>query len=142
MKRAEHRTDYILIKAHTNSEWDNCEYAVIKIEEEWLSQLWQREKITQAFKEDFNFLTLTYCDSPEGYYNSTQTCYPTGLLMEGESYCFVVPEYEELENLPVPENQLDAHELVLDRYGNAQFRAYGNTLMRNFIPRVFLFGNY
>ncbi len=34
MKKVNNETDYILIKAHTGSEWDTCEFAVIHITNE------------------------------------------------------------------------------------------------------------
>ena len=35
MKLSDKTTAHILVKANTNSEWDNCEFAIIHLSEEW-----------------------------------------------------------------------------------------------------------
>lgn len=35
MKLSDKATAHILVKANTNSEWDNCGFAIIHLSEEW-----------------------------------------------------------------------------------------------------------
>lgn len=38
MKTSLQPTEYLLIKAMTDSEWDDCGFAIIRISEEWKSR--------------------------------------------------------------------------------------------------------
>lgn len=125
MKRADNRTDYVLVKARTNSEWDSISFAVFQVTDEWLQSLQARMNKLQPFTDDFNFWEHIYFGSPEGFYETPDDWDLDEILNEGEVWTFVETNGEELEQLPVPENRLDTHLLVLDRYGNVQFKAYG-----------------
>ncbi len=43
----------------------------------------------------------------------------------------------ELENYPVPENRLDAYQLIITKYGTAQFKAYGKHTGEEFYTEDF-----
>ncbi|WES98317.1 hypothetical protein P2W68_01590 [Chryseobacterium arthrosphaerae] len=45
-------TEYLLIKAMTDSEWDNCNFAVINITEDWKQTQKARLKVTKLLKND------------------------------------------------------------------------------------------
>ena len=42
MKRSDQPTEYIFIKAYTNSEWDYCDFAIIRITEQWRTVMRKR----------------------------------------------------------------------------------------------------
>jgi len=137
MKRADKRTDYVLLEARTGSEWDCCAFVVIKITDGWLRQLQERYDRLEPFKDDLSFSGHSYFDSPEGYYNPPDGWEVDELLEQGEVWTFVETDEEELSRLPVPENALDTHMMVLDKYGNARFTAYGKYTGEEFFTEDF-----
>jgi hypothetical protein len=127
MKRTNNKTDYILMRANTISEWDDCDFAIIHITNEWVQLLEKRLHAINPFTGDNSFYHLSYWESPEGFYKNPDDEMQSAdeILHANEDWCFVLLEENELEKFPVPENSLDAQQLMVDRYGNASYKAYG-----------------
>lgn len=126
MKRADKNTGYLMVRAYTGSEWDICDYAIIKIDKAWIQTMQQRMAAVEPFKKDNLFCGLSYWDAPENFFkdNEDDTITADGIIGE-EDWCFVETTKEELESLPQPESRLDTHRLMIDRYGNFCYKAYG-----------------
>src|SRR5690606_33918069 len=137
MKRADKRTDYVMVKARTNSEWDNVDFVLFHVTDGWLQTLRTRLEMLQPFTEDMDFWEHAYFGSPEGYYTSPDDWNAEELLSESEAWAFVEATAEELEQLPTPESRLDTDQLTLDRYGNLQFKAYGKYTGEEFYTEGF-----
>jgi len=129
MKRSDQPTEYIFIKAYTNSEWDYCDFAIIRITEQWRTVMRKRLNLLEPFKYDNSFYSHHYWDSPEGFYTNIvdeeDTDITDLILKEDEEWAFVTLAENELNTFPVPENRLDTHQLVLTKFGSARFKAYG-----------------
>lgn len=127
MTKANNKTDYLLLKAFTNSEWDTCDFVIVKLTNEWRQVMQKRLEAVIPFKEDSSFYYHSYWASPEGFFKNPddESQSVDEIIGENEDWCFVSLEENELENLSVPENSLDCHQLIIDRYGNASFKAYG-----------------
>ncbi|RYF98319.1 MAG: hypothetical protein EOO07_38330, partial [Chitinophagaceae bacterium] len=111
MKRSTKPTAYILIKACTNSEWDPIDFAVIHLTELFKNNLRQRLADVEHFKEDGSFYNLTYWDSSSGFYCNSKKG-TAKILREDEDWSFVDLDAEEERGFTVPENQLEAHQLM------------------------------
>lgn len=129
MKRSDQPTEYILIKAYSTSEVDYCNFAIIRITEQWIADMLKRMDLLEPFKDDNSFYSHHYLDSPEGYYtniyNKEEDADITDLILtEDGEWTFVTLAENELNTFPVPENRLDTHQLVLTKGGLARFTAY------------------
>lgn len=131
-------TDHILIKARTNSEWDNCGFAVITLSENW--KKWQRERLdaTKALTGDHDFLSVCfYEDSVDFYQIPEDDVSNADELLAGKDWVFIEVSDEELENLTPPENSLDCYRLFIYRDGNAKYTAYGRHTSEEFWTEKF-----
>jgi hypothetical protein len=141
MKRAEQPTEYIFIKAGTQSEWDYCDFAIIKLTDKWQSDMRTRLALLEPFKADDSFYNHTYWDYPEGFYTNIldddREDIAETILNEGEEWAFVSLAENELDTFPVPESRLDTYQLVLTKYGTARFKAYGKHTGEEFLTEDF-----
>jgi hypothetical protein len=129
MKRSQQPTEYIFIKVRTNSEWDDCEFAIIHITQEWLQTMRDRLCAIQPFTNDIYFHKHTYWDMPCGFYDSPDDMDINGLsdsvLNAGEDFAFITLDENELENLPVPQSTLDSYQLQIYNSGKIKYTALG-----------------
>lgn len=128
MKRSDKATGYVLIRAYTNSEWDSCDFAIIHITPEWLQRFVRYYgEAERLYKNDSSFAHIEYWSAPKGFYIDNDDSPDTAneILGTETDWSFVELEQNELDNLPVPENALNAFLLRITHYGQASFRAYG-----------------
>ncbi len=126
MKKASNNTDYILVKADTDSDWDNCHYALIHCTAEWKEQMQQRLKSVQSVENEIGFASLNYYDTSVDFYRAdekTQT--EINQVLGKKEWTFVELDENEQETFLMPENRLDTYRLSLYRYGTAMYSAYG-----------------
>lgn len=126
MKTTSQPTDYILIKAQTNSDWDECHFAIILCSQEWKEQTRQRLKTVQHIETEIGFVSLNYYDTAVDFYRAdekTQTEINQNLGVK--DWAFIELDENEQETFLVPENRLDTFRLSLYRYGTAMFSASG-----------------
>lgn len=126
MKTTSQPADYILIKAQTNSDWDECHFAIIHCSQEWKEQTQQRLKTVQFIESEIGFVSLNYYDTAVDFYRAdekTQT--EINQILGEKDWVFVELDENEQETFLVPENRLDTFRLSLYRYGTAMFSAYG-----------------
>ena len=126
MKTASNITDYILVKADTNSEWDNCHFALIHCTAEWKEQMQQRLETVQSVENEIGFASLNYYDTSVDFYRADEKAQTEINQVLGEKdWTFVELDENERETFPVPENRLDTYRLSLYRYGTAIYTAHG-----------------
>lgn len=126
MRKASNITDYILVKADTNSDWDNCHYALIHCTAEWKEQMQQRLETVQSVENEIGFASLNYYDTSVDFYRAdekTQT--EINQMLSDKEWTFVELDENEQETFLVPENRLDTYRLSLYRYGTAIYTAHG-----------------
>ena len=143
MKKTEHGTEYILLKAYTESEWDFCSFAIIHITEEWKKTLTGRLEALVAFKDDGNFCHLSYWGAPTGFYKDPddEAQRAEAILGQEDDWCFIELEETVPDNLPTPENKLGAHQLIIGKYGSALYKAYGKHTGEEFYTAEFGIGD-
>jgi len=126
MKSAINNTGYMLIKARTNSEWDNCEFAIVYITEDWIKEQTKRLEAVNPFAGDYSFQSLNYYDSAVDFYITGENDQPDiEALLAGKEWVFVELTGDEQEAFAVPENRLNCYRLKVYGSGNAQYCAYG-----------------
>ncbi|HBC37840.1 hypothetical protein [Limibacterium fermenti] len=138
MKKATNITDYILVKAYTDSEWDECHFAIIHCTKEWKEKMKQCLQAVQQFTEDYNFCSLNYYDTAVDFYRTDEEEHTDIDTLLGEKdWTFVELEENEQETFLVPENRLDTYRLHLYRNGTAMYSAYGKNTGEEFYTEEF-----
>ena len=69
MKLSDKTTAHILVKANTNSEWDNCEFAIIHLSEEWKKEQVKRLALVKPL-EGNHYFWLVLRANGTGYYTA------------------------------------------------------------------------
>ena len=123
MKRSKIPTDYALIKAETNSEWDCCDFAIIQLTDSWRSVMQNRLNRIAVFQDDDSFCHQAYWDAVVKFYQDGIEV--EKLLSNDENWAFVKIKERELRRFSIVESKLDAYQLILTKYGGAYFTAYG-----------------
>lgn len=126
MKVSEKPTGHILVRAHSNSEWDSCEFAIITISEKWKQEQLKRLEIVKPFAEDYDFQSLNFYDGSADFYQTDDGGLPDlDELLAGKDWAYIELDEEELDNLTPPESSLDCYRLAIYRDGDAKYKAYG-----------------
>lgn len=138
MKLSDKPTAYILLRAGTNSEWDNCDFAIVHITENWKTEQQKRLKAVEPFEDDYYFQSMNYYDTAVDFYTVDDEDNPDLEKWLGEKpMVFVEVDKDELETLSVPENRLDCYRLVLYKTGTAMYKAYSKHTSEEFYTEEF-----
>ncbi|HMM16747.1 MAG TPA: hypothetical protein PKC47_04340 [Petrimonas sp.] len=126
MKATSTITDFILVKADTNSDWDECQFALIHCTEEWKEQMQQRLKALQSVEDEHAFVSIAFYDTSVDFYRTDEDEQPDiHALLNEKEWSFVELDKNEREALLQPENRLVAYRLSLYRHGTAIYTAHG-----------------
>lgn len=126
MKVSDKPTGHILVRAHSNSEWDSCEFAIVSISEKWKEEQLKRLEFIKPFVEDYVFQSLSFYDYSVDFYQTGEDGLPDlDELLAGKDWTFIELNEEEPDNLTPPESSLDCYRLAIYRDGDAQYKAYG-----------------
>ena len=131
MKKADKPTDYILVKAETNSDWDSCDFAIITISDKWKEQQAKRLADLEYIKEDNYFLDASYREESVNFYRLKQTKLteePTpnlDNLLGDTNWTFVELDEEEQEQFSTPKSYFNCYKLKIDRYSDFHYIANG-----------------
>ena len=98
MKRSDKPTDYIILKAETTSEFDNCEFAVMHITPEWNKRMAGRLQLLKLIQKDNSFTSLAFVETVEGFYTFSENIHPP--FTGRETWCFIEITPAELQELP------------------------------------------
>lgn len=128
MKISQQPTNTILVRAHCQSEWDNCDYALISCGEVWREDMQKRLEAANQFNDyDNSLIAFKYSDYSAGFYVSSEEDIVKLLSETGpdSEWAFVELEEKEEDSLTTPENRLDCHMLNLYKDGAGAYIAYG-----------------
>lgn len=131
MKITEKATDKILVRAYTNSEWDNCNFAIIHINDKWKDRMRKRIKlITPIASEDKAFAAVQYYDTSVHFYHEEEEWLDT--ILGSRYWSFVELDDAEEKDFPVPENRLNIYRLSLFSNGVLMYAAWGKHTQEEF----------
>src|SRR5690554_2178079 len=138
MKLSDKPTEYVLLKAGTNSEWDDCNFAIVHITEDWRKEQQQRLEMVKPFAKDYFLQSLNYYDTAVDFYTADEDDNPDLYRwLENKPMAYVEIDKDELEILSVPENRLDCYRLVMYKTGTAMYTAYGKHTSEEFWTEEF-----
>ncbi|TKC59100.1 hypothetical protein FBD94_16305 [Pedobacter hiemivivus] len=124
MKRSRKPTEHILIKANTTSDWDRVEFAIIYATASWKALIQTRLQAISQFKADKDFNCHSFWDRSISYYNSPDRRIAKGILGRHEDWAYITFTPEEELTFMHPENQIEAHQLLITANGIAHYKAY------------------
>ena len=76
MKTSTKPTEYLLIKAMTNSEWDDCNFAIININKDWKQNQKKRLEAVKVVENDYDLKWLNYADTNVEFFKFSDEKYP------------------------------------------------------------------
>ncbi len=131
MKLSEQPTNQIIVRADCNSEWDNCDFAVITLREGWAEEIGKRLEIARALHENPNFFSTRYFDSSASFYRINYE--ETGDVLPGnKDWSFVELDDGEEDRFLEPESALELYTLTLYKDGCGRYKASGSHTGENF----------
>ncbi len=128
MQLSDTPTGHILVKARTNSEWDDCDFAIVRLSGNWKQKQFGRLDAARTVAAgDPSFLCLTFYDSSADFYReSDENDRPAvSELLKDRVWAFVEIGEEELKHLTPPENTLGCYRIAIYGNGDARYKAYG-----------------
>jgi hypothetical protein len=123
MKQSKTPTPFIMVRAYTISEWDNCDFVILEITDNWLVTLQERAAKLELFKQDTDFEAAGWFDWPLGFFVDP----PEELaeVLSEEGWLFIETTDDEINKLARPENALDLHQIRIYAGGTFQYVANG-----------------
>ncbi|UUC44153.1 hypothetical protein [Flavobacterium cerinum] len=137
MKTTNKNTGYVLLKASTSSEWDFCDFAIIRITEEWKFEQMKRLVTITGLKGDPDLLSMNYYDTSATFYQIGETPLLIDDILCENEWTFVILEKDEEENFCLPESKLDYYTLVIRPDSTAFYKAYGKYTDEEFRTKSF-----
>lgn len=120
---------YIIVKAFTDSDWDTCDYALIKIDGNTIGRIQEQQKAIGNLMKDSRGIMNSFCKMC--FYTSIVDfyCFDEEVITEDETnlekpYIIDLSE-EQLQKLIVPEARLELYKYELYSYNSLRFTAYG-----------------
>lgn len=124
--------NYLIIKATTNSIWDNCNFAIIPIDQSAIDY-WQKiakvsSNIPKELSLEYTGGSITLYEDYANYFADSSEL-PEGMEEELEQAecCWIIKELSEesIEGFTLPESRLDCECLRVDFDGEIKFVAHG-----------------
>lgn len=138
MKISNNPTEYLLLKAMTNSEWDDCNFAIIHITEEWKVNQKKRLEVSKIVENDNDLKWLNYADTDIEFFKFSLKKYPQiEEWLSGKNQFFVELEKGDLKELSQPQNNLYCYQMQVYRNGNAIYNSFGKNTNEEFWTQEF-----
>lgn len=126
MKISLNPTEYLLIKAMTNSEWDECGFAIIQITEDWKRTQKKRLETVKTVENDYDLKGLNYADTNVEFFKFSEELYPqVEEWLSERSRIFIELEKDDLKKMLQPENSLNCYQMQVYKNGYAIYKAFG-----------------
>ena len=142
MKISQKPTEYILVRATVQSEWDSCNSCLVCVRDSYLKRYRQwNDKATQQESADSNFLYSCYTEDSEFLYlKNTDPEWNTienlaDEIPDNKHWMFVEVEDKD-EELGVPQQKIQSH--MVKMYGKSDmcFVAYGKNTGEEFFTET------
>lgn len=131
-------TEYLLVKAMTDSEGDNCNFAVIHITEDWKRIQKKRLEVVEKVENDNDLKWLNYADTNIEFFKFSEENYPeVEEWLLDRSKIFIELEKDDLKKLFQPDNNLHCYQMQVFKNGNAIYNAFGKHTNEEFWTEEF-----
>lgn len=142
MKTSTKPTEYLLIKAMTNSEWDDCNFAIININKDWKQNQKKRLEAVKVVENDYDLKWLNYADTNVEFFKFSEEKYPEFKeWLSEKNQVFIELEKEDFKNFTLLENNLHCYQMQVFKT-ETPFTTYSeNTRVKNFGRKNFHYTN-
>jgi len=126
MKLSKERTGNIIVKAWTNSEWDDTNFAIIGVSEDYLQALVLRSEAANKLSEMDRFISMKFVDGHADYYilpEDNEVLH--GFVTGKDDWSYIDISLEEISELSKPEQHMDCEVSIFDKYGWFTYSAQG-----------------
>lgn len=121
MKISQQPTDHILVRAHTDSAWDCCNYAIVACGGDWAEWLKKRIAAARPLNDIDDFFSSKYFDYSASFYSLDEEVE----IPDDKNWAFIELGEGEKDELPEPESRLDCRMLTLYKDGSGRYSACG-----------------
>lgn len=121
---------YIIVKAFTDSDWDTCDYALIRLDgSNTIGEIKEQQKFISNLRNDSRRLMNNFCKMSFYTHIVDFYCFDEEVITEEETnlekpYIIDLSE-EQLQKLLEPEARLELHKYELYSGNSLRFTAYG-----------------
>jgi len=123
MKLSSTPTNFILVKADSQSEWDQCNFALITCDDNWKEAIKKKLEAIGSFDAPDGFLSFRFCDNSVEFYQSKED--EAELVSWEKEWSFVTLTEEKKDSFEKPESRLDPGSLILYKDGTGFYKTYG-----------------
>lgn len=127
---------HLVIKAHTDSAWDNVSYAILELDEDSITELKQIRDVVA----NFNTNGLSFNKASFFFYGADFKISDSGAYDEMETSCTVVEDLD-MSDYYDPESPLDSTTIDVDKHG-FKFTAYGKHTGEKFYSQTVSFEDF
>jgi len=122
MKLVNHRTDTLIIRAGSNSEWDGCSYAIIDVSDGYLERLNAiADTVSTTVGKIDGLLNVSFLDSNVEFFVDI----PEELQLTAEQVWAFIEDFDAEDAFTWPESPLECHQVRVGRIGGVYWLAYG-----------------
>jgi hypothetical protein len=131
-------TAYILLNAYTNSEWDECNFAIVQVTPKQKRAWARRLEVVEHLKDDWNFQSLNYYDTAVNFYRIDKNEQPNiDKFLAEKQWVYVTLDKDERQTFAAPESRLGCCKFVILSNGNAYYQAHGKHTGEEFYSEEF-----
>lgn len=127
MKLSHIPTDYIFVRAQTNSEWDSCAFALISVSSEWKKEQFERMYFFKAYEDCNTFHEAQFFNTEVQFFDAD---YELSEIVKGFDkkldWCFLNVTQEEIDHLHSPQSRLGTCCICIDAFGNGKYKAWAD----------------
>lgn len=122
------KTNTIIIKAFTNSEWDSVDFVLVRISDSYLKTIAERYRSVEILNKDNYFYNVSYWDAPDGWFLTDNSLV---LDLEDRDWSYIDISDDEIEQLSSPEQTIDAQQCKISS-DTLSFQGYGKHTSEEF----------
>ncbi|WP_293906061.1 hypothetical protein [Sphingobacterium sp. UBA5670] len=131
-------TDYIIVRAQTNSDWDNCSFAIITISLEWRKEQAKRIRFFKAFENCNTFYAAQFFNAEIQFFDAD---YGLSEIVEGfeqqMGWCFLEATQNEIAHLHTPQSTIGTSCICIDAFGNGTYKGWADYSSEEFFTDQF-----
>jgi hypothetical protein len=128
MKLSETKTDWMILKASTNSEWDSCDFVLVQLTPAYINTLKERSNLARSFLENTDLYSLVFWDGPKGWYRYAEENSESMEMFSDGVITWSFIEFEddgERDAFVQPEQRIDIRQMEVYKDGEARFTGAG-----------------
>lgn len=127
MKISETPTNWIIVRADVKSDWDFCNYAIVYIDDKIIQSCLDASEYLSILKEKCDAAVYKFVFWGDATFLSLEEDEYQEIVdkLDNENWLFIETNAEEIEELPKPDQKIDATQLCVGTYKTFNLTGYG-----------------